>query len=139
MYELSIWVTTSHITECHYKGSLSNMPKDSGKAVADVDCRPAGSVGLFNRFTVIILVIIALFVAVLCIMFLVAYNQLDNTSKSNRFQEAMKILSIIGLIVALVVFMFCVYALVAPDGTFKQYIKPQLTTSQIGVTKLNRA
>src|SRR5574338_13181 len=113
------------------------MPKDSGKAAAEVDCRPAGNVGLFNRLTVIILLVVALVVIALAIGWLIAYNQLPTEQKNDSIQRGMSVFSIVVLAVAIVVLLWSIYAIVAPDGTFKTYIKPQLTTSQLGVTKLN--
>lgn len=115
------------------------MPKDSGKANAGVDCRPAGNVGLFNRLTVIILLVISVIIIALGIGWLIAYNRLPTEQKNDSVVRGMSVFTIVVLAIAIVVFLWAMYAIIAPDGTFKTYIKPQLASSQIGVTKLNRA
>jgi len=105
-----------------------------------VPCPPgcASNGKLFNRITIIILGIVALFVAILCIMIIVSFNSLGGNDGNRQLINATRVLAIIGLIVALVVLIFVIYGILAPDGTFKEYIKPYAQGNFSGVTTLQR-
>lgn len=105
-----------------------------------VPCPPGCATNgkLFNRITIIILGIVALFVAVLCIMIIVSFNSLPSGAGNGSIINATRVLAIIGLIVALIVLIFVIYGILAPDGTFKEYIKPYAQGSFTGVTTLQR-
>lgn len=93
---------------------------------------------LFNRITIIILGVVALFVAVLCVMIIVTFNSLSGGNGNGSLINATRVLAIIGLIVAIIVIIFVLYGIIAPDGTFKEYIQPYAQGNFSGVTTLQR-
>ena len=100
-------------------------------------CR-AGS-ALFSRVTLIILGVVAVWLFVTGILEAIVLNQMpagDKTSLSN----ATFALSIVQIIVGFLVLLFVGYAILAPQGTLKEYIIPYLESrGDTGVGKLRRS
>jgi hypothetical protein len=80
---------------------------------------------LFSRITLIILMAVGIYLVVAAVIQLVAYNQLPSADKVGLV-KATFIVAIVQLIVGLVVVAWVLYAIIAPQGTFKEYIVPFL-------------
>jgi hypothetical protein len=80
---------------------------------------------LFSRITLIILGVVAIWLVVSAIVQLIALNQLPGEDVTNLI-SATKTIAIVQLIVGLVVVAFVLYAIIAPQGTFREYVVPYL-------------
>jgi hypothetical protein len=80
---------------------------------------------LFNRLTLIILALVGIWLVVSAIIQLIAFNEIPKADATSLI-NATRIIAIIQLIVGIIVVIFVLYAIIAPQGTFKEYIIPGL-------------
>ena len=100
-------------------------------------CRPGSA--LFSRITLIILGAVGVWLFVVGILNLIVINQDVPAANKDNLAQATFVIDIIQVIVGFLVLMFVAYAVIAPQGTLKEYIQPYLEgQGDTGLVKLKR-